>query len=170
MTLIIIGILLVIICVISLFLFHYYYNTPSTTVSTETTVTYDCMSHEVKTIKAILEKNKLATKYERLLDVYSILLCQITDKCENLDKRLTILYRYGANPNDKNAQDLVASVTNLRRNKIGEFIVSCVNLIENDIHLFSNEPAVTADDKQAVLGYNSLFYRLNIDTLNKKCT
>lgn len=165
----IIGLVLILVFLITMFLFYYYYNTPSTTTTTATTVSYDCMSHEVKTIKAILDKNKLSTKYERLLDVYSIFLCQMTDKCENLDKRLTILYRYGANPNDRNAQDIVASVTNLRRNRIGEFIVCSVNIIENDIGLLEKEPLVSADEKQAILGYNSLFYRLNIDNLNKKC-
>lgn len=125
---------------------------------------------DVSKIFMLLRALKLDTRYIQLLDVYSMLLCQ-ANVCNPgfLDDRIRELSMYGADVNNKAAVEIVSSVTRLSNNKTATFLVMACDVIEKQIAKMKNDTDISTVDKQAIIGYNSQFYRTNLDNINKKC-
>lgn len=126
-------------------------------------------SVEARKIYSILKGQNLDMIYMTLLDSYSIILCQgieqTTKKCYQtaLDARIRDLQAYGGDIYSKNARAIVQSVSNIKNNKLGQFLIIACDVLEKQID------RISAADKTTIKGLNATFYRMHFDTLNRNC-
>lgn len=132
------------------------------------------ISTDAKNIYKIMKNAKIETKYSRLLDAYTLALCQQNDfktSCEldTLNQRIVTLNSWNANQYDNNAINIVNSVTKLTNNKIGQFLVQICYICERQIELINNDDNIMREDKIQITGFNSQFYRHHFDAISKGC-
>ncbi len=132
------------------------------------------ISTDAKNVYKILKDAKLETKYSKLLDAYTLALCQQKDfknSCDakTLDQRIITLNSWNANQYNKNASDIVNSVTKITNNKIGQFLVQICDICEKQIEQINKDDNVIRNVKIQLTGFNSQFYRNHFDTINKSC-
>lgn len=132
------------------------------------------ISTDAKNVYKIMRNAKIETKYSRLLDAYTLALCQQNDfklSCDldTLNQRIVTLNSWNANQYDKNASDIVNSVTKFTNNKITQFLVQICYICEKQIELINNDDNVMREDKIQITGFNSQFYRHHFDAISKGC-
>ncbi len=134
----------------------------------------DCfdISTDARNVYKVLKSKGLHVKYGRLLDAYSIALCQQKNSCskDTLDKRIVTLDNWGANQNNKNAISIVNSITELKDNKTAIFLIKVCDLCEKEIQAINNDNNILRPDKVQLVGFNSQFYRVHFDQINKTCS
>ena len=133
------------------------------------------ISSDAKHVYTILKSANNHKKYARLLDAYTLALCQQRDfknSCamESLNQRLATLDSWGANQYNKDAINLVNSVTKVTNNKIGQFLVEICDVCEKQMRDISDDVNVLRQDKTQIIGFNSQFYRNHFDSINKNCS
>lgn len=130
------------------------------------------ISPDAKNVYKILKSKGMHVKYGRLLDAYSIALCQQKHACSNdaLNKRLISLDNWGANHRNEAVSDIVNSITKLKNNKIGIFLLKVCDLCEKQIKEISNDNNILRPDKIQILGFNSQFYRVHFEKINSICS
>lgn len=132
------------------------------------------ISNDAKQVYSILTTINMEKKYSKLLDAYSILLCQYKDfkkqcSASTLDSRIATLNSWNANMLNKNAVDIVNAVTKVQNVKIGQFLVQVCDICEQQLSSIGNDPDIHRDYKTQLVGLNSQFYRNHFDALNKLC-
>ncbi len=132
------------------------------------------ISTDAKNVYKIMKNSNIDKKYSKLLDAYSLALCQQKDfkkSCDMkvLDQRIITLNSWNANQYNKNASDIVNSLTKIKNNKIGQFLVQICDICEKQINLINGDDNVMREDKIQLTGFNSQFYRNHFDTINKSC-
>ena len=133
------------------------------------------ISPDAKHVYTILKSGNNHKKYAKLLDAYSLALCQQRDfkkscSMDSLNQRLATLDSWGANQYNKDAIDIVNSLTKVTNNKIGQFLVEVCDICEKQIRDISNDKDVLRGDKTQIIGFNSQFYRNHVDSINKSCS
>lgn len=132
------------------------------------------LSSDAKHVYAIFKSRGYDKKYSKLLDTYSLALCQQKDfkrNCDTntLDQRLSTLSSWNANQFNKDAIAIVNSVTKVTNNKIGQFLVQITDICEKQVRDLSDDNNVMREDKTQIIGFNSQFYRNHFDAINKSC-
>lgn len=132
------------------------------------------LSSDAKQVYGILKGSNLDITYSRLLDAYSLSLCQLKDfknNCDTktMDQRITTLNNWNANQYNKDAINIVNSVTKITNNKYGQFLVQVCDICENQINNINNNINITPLIKTQIIGYNSEFYRTIFDQINTIC-
>jgi hypothetical protein len=52
---------------------------------------------------------------------------------------------------------------------MGKLLVMATDLIEKQMKEIQNDGQISKSDKEAIVGFNSLFYRQHYDFMNKRC-
>lgn len=132
------------------------------------------ISTDAKNVYKIMKNSNLDKKYSKLLDAYSLALCQQKDfknACDvkTLDQRIITLNSWNANQYNNDAAAIVNSVTKIKNNKLGQFLVQVCDICEKQTNAINSDDNVMRDDKIQITGFNSQFYRNHFDTINKSC-
>lgn len=132
------------------------------------------LSSDAKHVYGILKGANIDTTYSRLLDVYSLSLCQLKDfkkSCDSktMDQRIITLNDWNANPNNKSVIDIVNSVTKVTNNKYGQFLIQVCDICETQMNIINNDKNITPLIQTQIAGYNSEFYRTIFNEINSKC-
>lgn len=129
------------------------------------------ISPDAKYVFALLKSVNMDTQYSKLLDAYSLALCQQKDKCNSngLDSRIATLDSWEANMYNKDAVAIVNSLTKINTNKMAQFLVQICDICEKQILNIQNDPNIYRTIKTQLVGYNSQFYRNHFDTINRAC-
>lgn len=132
------------------------------------------ISNDAKQVYSVLSAINMEKKYSKLLDAYSLLLCQHKDfkkacSASTLDSRIATLNSWNANMYNKNAVDIVNAVTKVQNVKMGQFLVQVCDVCEQQLSNIGNDPDIHRDYKVQLVGLNSQFYRNHFDALNKLC-
>lgn len=131
-------------------------------------------SYDAKRVFGLLQSINMIKKYNRLFDTYSIVTCQKRDFDASCDKtsmteRINTLKSWGADENDRNASNIVNSVTHVTNQLIGTFLTLACSLCEKQVTLIANDDDIPKEVKTQIVGLNSEFYRTQFDTINKQC-
>jgi hypothetical protein len=113
-------------------------------------------------------------KYARLLDAYSLALCQQKDfksscSMDSLTQRIATLNSWDANMYNKNASDIVNALTKIENNKKAQFLVQVCDICEKQLLAITNDENIHRQYKTQLKGLNSQFYRNHFDTINRAC-
>jgi hypothetical protein len=132
------------------------------------------ISSDAKQVYSILRDINMEKKYARLLDAYSLALCQQKDfknscSMDSLTQRIATLNSWDANMYNKNASDIVNALTKVESNKKGQFLVQVCDVCEKQLLSITNDENIHRQYKTQLKGLNSQFYRNHFDTINRSC-
>lgn len=132
------------------------------------------ISADAKQMFAILKGTNMEKKYAKLLDVYSIALCQQLDSqrtcvSKQLESRIATLNSWDANIHNKNAVSIVNSITKNKGNMISQFLVQVCDICEKQIAVIKNDENIHRNVKTQIIGVNSQFYRNHFDVISRLC-
>jgi len=121
----------------------------------------------------ILEQKQLLGEYSKLLNAYSIVLCQekFGDQCkkEMLDQRIADLQNLGGQINQRSLDMVKKYVKTLRDNKIGTLLGLATNVITKELYQMQQDARLTMKEKLQVLKMNETFYDVHYDITNELC-
>jgi hypothetical protein len=137
------------------------------------------LSTDAKNVFRILKAINMDVKYIQLLNAYSLILCQLKDfktSCEKdtinqINKRLSTLDSWGADSNNANAISIVKSITHITdpSSKRSQFLFKICMICEKNIKLIQQDNTFNTPTKNELVGFNSQFYRIIFDQINKLC-
>lgn len=127
-------------------------------------------------IQDILDKHGLTQKYQKMLELYSLVLCQEvylkTKKCENtmLDERINDLNRIGSVSVIQRDREIVRnSIENLPSSmEMLYFLEKTTAELENIIPEIKQE-SIDAKDIETIVKMNTVFYEVHYPVLAENC-
>jgi hypothetical protein len=121
----------------------------------------------------ILEKKGLTKDYNKLLNAYSIVLCQekFGEKCRKdmVDQRILDLNSLGGEKEEYNFKLVRKYVKTLRDNKIGKLLVLATSVITKELYKMQKDERLTMNEKMQILKMNETFYDVHYDITNELC-
>ena len=132
------------------------------------------LSHTAKETFRILMANGVKDAYARLLDVYSLVLCQQQDRCAaagspTIKEKSAQLEAWGADANNKEAKDIVKSIVRNADQTLERFLVLATHLSTVQIRAIEKDDRIPKTSKEALVGFNSQFYRSHYAVFNNPC-
>lgn len=121
----------------------------------------------------ILEKKGLTKDYNKLLNAYSIVLCQekFGEKCRKdmVDQRILDLISLGGEKVEHNFKVVRKYVKKLRDNKIGNLLILATSVITKELYQMQKDARLTMNEKLQILKMNETFYDVHYDITNELC-
>jgi hypothetical protein len=131
-------------------------------------------SYDAKKVFSLLISLNLHKKYSKLLEAYSMALCQVMDFLTSCDtvtmkQRIDTLTSWGANFNNNTAYNIVRSITHITSPLNDKFLTQVCDICEKQVALISQDSDVPQNIKTQIIGLNSEFYRTIFDKVNSLC-
>jgi hypothetical protein len=127
-----------------------------------------------RNIQDTLEQAKKEERYKKLLDGYSLVLCQEKYKDsprvrEMLSQRITDLIKMGAKTTDYNGSVEIVNSYNPECNMSKQFMLLAANLLQNEIDKLSKDGEINPAQKANILKLHDVFYSIHFPVISKIC-
>lgn len=123
----------------------------------------------------ILEARKRLTPHKRLLDLYSMVLCQekhllrVNNDCSKtmMHQRIKALKDLGARFTDVKAYEKVVKVlgNKVQRTSARDFLVGATYVLERHLASLMKDPKLTDEDKANIKSLHEVFYTVHYDKI-----
>lgn len=123
----------------------------------------------------ILEGRKRLAAHKRLLDLYSMVLCQekhllrVNNDCSKtmIHERIKSLKDLGARFTDVAAFEKVMKIlgNKVQRTSARDFLVGATHVLERHLASLMRDPKLTADDKAKIKSFHEVFYDVHYDKI-----
>jgi len=128
-----------------------------------------------RTIQDNLEKENKQDTYRKLLDVYSIVLCQEKFKDsprlkEMMFQRITDLLKMGAKNDDFNGSQKIVNSYNPKCPVSKELMLLSSNLLEKEIDKLKKDSTISPATKTNILKMHDVFYSVHFPVIAEICS
>jgi hypothetical protein len=121
----------------------------------------------------ILEQKGVTADYNKLLNAYSIVLCQekFGEKCRKdmLGQRISDLKALGGREDHSSVEVVKKYVKTLRDNKIKTLLVLATSVVTQELYKMQKDARLTMKEKLQLLKMNETFLDVHYDITNELC-
>ena len=123
-------------------------------------------SQNAKEVYKTLVGQRVKDKYMRLLNAYSLVLCQQNECLNSLQDKINTLDSWGADANDTESQAIVQAIVKKNDPLLIKFLTQATNICSRQMQAIAQDSEISKIEKENLSGLNSQFYRIHYANFN----